>query len=341
MRTQSCTGLAAALSLVLVASCEQRRAGPPTAPTLAVAGEPVGIEAFPWSEPVWLGPVINSPARDWRPRLAPNGLSLYFHSNRGGTYDIWVSHRAGPNCPWQAPVNLGAPVNTPGNDANAEFTPDGRTMFFSSTGHGGFGGSDIFVTHRADPNDDFGWETPVNLGPDVNTADDESDPAYVPTEDGGALYYDVTKGGNPATSDIYRVLVTRDGVTRGPATLVSELSVPGIPDDAPTVRTDGREIIFWSGGAAGTRPGSVGLADLWVSTRRSVNDPWSPPRNLGTPVNSPLAELSASLSPDGRTLFFTVGGVRNGQGLGLQDMWMSTRGPSGDAADGNAAHCGS
>ena len=82
----------------------------------------------------------------------------------------------------------------------------------------------------------------------------------------------------------------------GPAVLVQELSLPGIADGAMTVRADGRELIFWSGGAAASRPGTVGLADLWVSNRNSVNDAWSIPRNLGLPVNTPFAELSATLS---------------------------------------------
>jgi len=79
----------------------------------------------------------------------------------------------------------------------------------------------------------------------------------------------------------------------------------------------------------------VGLADLWVSTRQSVNDPWSAPRDLGTPVNSEFAELSATLSQDGRTLFFTAAAGRGG--LGLQDLWMSTRGPraADDDQDGD------
>ena len=65
-----------------------------------------------------------------------------------------------------------------------------------------------------------------------------------------------------------------------------------------------------------------------MSTRGSVNDAWSAPRNLDRPVNSEFAELSATLSHDGRTLFFTAAQQRGG--LGLQDMWMSTRGPGGD-----------
>ncbi len=195
------------------------------------------------------------------------------------------------------------------------------------------------MARRANTNDDFGWGEPVNLGPDVNTALHEANPEYVAAEDGGTLYFDRSEGADPAVGDLYRVSLTRDGQTGGPAVLVSELSAPGIADASPAVRADGRELIFWSGGAAASRPGGVGLADLWASTRQSVNDPWSEPRDLGGPLNSKFAELSATLSQDGKTLFFTAAAGRGG--LGLQDMWMSTRGPSAGAEGGKAASCGS
>lgn len=335
------------LSLVLLPACRAERGEPPTAPALTAlerdgdAVDPTGRDAFPWSEPVWLGPVVNSAARDWRPTLSPNGLSLYFHSNRIpgslGAFDIWVSRRSSPQCPWQAPVDLGPPVNTAQGDGDAELSPDGLTLFFASSGHGGYGDADIFMSRRSDPDDDFGWGEPVNLGPDVNTSAHEGNPSFVVNEDGGTLYFD-RGGGPPFTGDIYRVRLSRDGVTGGPAALVTELSAPGIADGGATVRGDGRELIFWSGGVEGSRPGSVGLADLWVSTRQSVNDPWSAPRNLGRPVNSGTAELTSTLSRDGRMLFITAAAARGG--LGLQDMWMSTRGPSAGAEIGNAASCG-
>ncbi len=329
-------------ALLLLLACDIKHEKLPSEPVFGVA-DVHGRDAFAWSEPVWLGPVVNSSARDWKPSLSPHGLSLYFHSNRPGGlggFDIWVSRRAGPNCPWQAPVDLGSPVNTPRDDGDANFTPDGHVLFFSSDeGHGGAGAGDIFMARRVDPNDDFGWGEPVNLGPDVNTALHEGNPEYVAAEDGGTLYFDRSVGAIPSTVDIYRVGLTRDGQTRGPAVLVSELSAPGIADASPAVRADGRELIFWSGGADGSRPGGVGLADLWVSTRQSVNDPWSEPRDLGTPLNSRFAELSVTLSQDGRTLFFTAAAARGG--LGLQDMWMSTRGPSGEHDDESASQCGS
>src|SRR5207244_866529 len=67
-----------------------------------------------WSEPVNLGPIVNSSANDANAALSPDEHALYFVSNRtggvGGT-DIWVSRRQCLRCPWETPVNPGAPVN--------------------------------------------------------------------------------------------------------------------------------------------------------------------------------------------------------------------------------------
>lgn len=349
LRTRRVVVLPVLFSGFLLGACTNERVELPSEPERVAAtlmsgpaANLVGRDAFTWSEPVWLGPVVNSPARDLRPVLSSDGHRLYFHSNRNGGlggFDIWVSRRAGPGCPWEIPANLGPPLNTARDDGDPAFTPDGRVVFYSSDeGHGGAGRGDILISRRTHPHDDFAWEQPVNLGPHVNTDAHESNPAYVAAENGGTLYFVRSARGIPANSDIYKVSVTRDGQTRGPAVIVTELSEPApIGDNAMTVRADGRELIFWSGGAVGVRPGSVGLADLWVSTRRSVNDAWSAPRNLGRPVNSQFADLSATLSHDGRTLFFTSAEQRGG--LGLQDMWMSTRGPSGSDADAADKNC--
>ena len=82
----------------------------------------------------------------------------------------------------------------------------------------------------------------------------------------------------------------------------------------------------------GTRTGSVGLADLWVSTRQRAKDRWSAPTNVGRPVNSEFAEIEPGLSHNGRTLLFSASQARGG--IGLQDIWMSTREGSAEAASG-------
>ena len=119
--------------------------------------------------------------------------------------------------------------------------------------------------------------------------------------------------------------VTRSGTPIGDAVLVEELNDPLAQDQGMTIRRDGRELIFWSGSQPVARPGGLGLSDIWVTTRRNGNDPWSTPQNIGVPVNSSLGDLVPVLSPDGRTLFFSSNTGRNGLGLGMTDIWMSTR----------------
>jgi hypothetical protein len=278
---------------------------------------------------VRLGPPIDSPeANEQGPALSPDGLALYFTSNRAGGFggtDIWVSHRACEACPWQEPVNLGPTINSVAGDGQPTFATDPHVMFFNSARPGGHGGADLYVSRRTDPNDDFGWGPPVNLGPLVNTADNEAGAEYVERELGrdAVLYFN--RGIIMLQrADIYAAPVTRDGMVLDIAAPVSELNDPTVNDGGVAVRRDGREIIFWSN--RNSPPDRV-QGDLFVSTRANVHREWSTPENLGAPVNSVVFdEIAASLSNDGRTLLIvrTMPG-----GAGGLHLWMSTRTPSG------------
>jgi len=275
-----------------------------------------------WSAPVNLGPVVNSPFADRAPELSPDGLSLYFASNRPGGFgatDIYVARRAGPDQPWGPPANLGAVINTPGIDAPGHLSRDGHRLYFTSGRAGGFGSNDIWVSWRVNTNDDFAWETPVNLGPEVNSAGFEGGitlrlpELYVASDrvaPGGALHIFLSALG--------------PGGTFGPAVLVEELSSEG-NDLRPTIRFDGRELFLSS-----DRPGSAaGSQDIWVTTRPAFGAPWSTPINLGLPVNTEANEAQPSLSADGRTLLFTAD--RPG-GSGRDDLYMTTRESGGRTA---------
>lgn len=314
--------LASLAQVALLLACETE-SPLPSEPAPGIAGHAFFADQSPWSEPVHLGAVVNSPFAELKPALSRDELSLYFGSNRPdglGAFDIWVSQRACLDCPWGPPTNLGPPINGSDNGGQPSLSKDGHLLFFSSNRAGGFGGEDIWMSRRADPKDDFGWGPPVNLGPDVNTLANENGPSYVKAAEGSHanLYFS-----RAPELNIYYVPITRHGESRGPAVLVSELSDPAGGPRSPTVRADGRELIFW---ASATR-GGLGLADLWVSTRHSVHDPWSTPQNLGRPVNSEFGELEPGLSHDGRALVFSASQTRGG--VGLNDLWMSTRTPMG------------
>lgn len=99
-----------------------------------------------WSEPENLGPVINTKGTEMAPFIHPDGKTLYFSSDTHigmGGYDLFVSRR-NEEGEWSEPVNLGYPINTPGDEINFIVAADGHTALISSIREGGFGGYDIY-----------------------------------------------------------------------------------------------------------------------------------------------------------------------------------------------------
>src|SRR6266568_5669998 len=218
MTTAPIHKLTAVLPLVLLVACGTDSA----APRLAADLQPsFSLTTAEWSTPVNVGAPVNSAAGEMNATLSPDELSLYFTSDRaggnGGT-DIWISQRECVGCPWQTPVNAGAPLNSPNADAGPRFSDDGHLLFFQSDRPGGVGLGDIYLTRRNNPNDDFAWGDSVLLGGDVNTATGNEQAAdYLQSaEDGSAnLYFNRQTATTPP--DIYYASVSRNGETRGPA----------------------------------------------------------------------------------------------------------------------------
>jgi hypothetical protein len=281
-----------------------------------------------WSAAVNLGPVVNSASEDAPGSISRDGLSLYLSSPRpavGNTgNDIWVSRRVSVNAPWESPENLGPTVNAPGsvNDQAPTVSLDGHRLFFVSNRPGGFGGNDIYVSRRRDKRDDFGWEAPVNLGGEVNTAAGEGGPAYFEDEATGTitLFFQSGRPGGLGGNDIYASTLLPDG-TFGAPVLVRELSSP-FNDQRPTIRRDGLEIFLASDRPG---PGTLGGMDIWVATRASTSDPWSTPVNLGPAVNSVNFDGGPALSFDATTLYFTSANRPENVGGPRFDIWMTTR----------------
>ena len=318
MRTPSTAILQLAVAVTLFLGCDTQKDGVIVEPRLS------SFANSEWSAPVNIGAPVNTSFNEQGPTLSNDGLSLYFGSDRQpggvGGFDIWVSRRACTDCPWGAPENLGPVVNSSAAETGPSLSVDGHLLFFRSTRVGGQG--DVYLSRRANPKDDFGWGPPVALGPGVNTAAEEAGAEYLQSAEDGIANLYFNRAVPPAGADLYRASVTRDGETRGPAELIAELSHPVATDQGPTLRNDGREILFFS-----NRPGSA-ATDIWRSTRRSVHHPWAAPVNAGIPPNSAAFEQQPNLADQGRTLLFASN--RSPGGFGGTDIWMSTRTPSGN-----------
>src|SRR5262245_44051387 len=159
----------------------------------------------------------------------------------------------------------------------------------------------IWAAHRQDKDDDFGWETPVNLGPIVNSLQNDDGPTYFEDETGAvSLYFNSQRPGGLGDYDIYVSHATGDEhLSFGPATNVATINSPR-RDTRTTISRDGLELFITS-----TRVGSVSDAtgtpslDIWVSTRATTADPWDTPVNVGAPFNTPANDGAPSLSFDG------------------------------------------
>ncbi len=109
----------------------------------------------PWSTPVNLGPEVNTGYLDEQPFISPDGLSLFFVSDRPGRYtsevDIWVTTRETVSESWSTPVNLGPTVNGPDSgSSNFPYTSaDSSVLYFTAFNRpGGYGRYDL-------------WEVPI------------------------------------------------------------------------------------------------------------------------------------------------------------------------------------
>lgn len=130
-----------------------------------------------WSNPINLGEPANSRYWESNPVMSPTGDMIYFTSNRPnglGGKDIWCVQVYIDDYGYLKTYNpqpLGKPINTDKDEFAPFIHADNHTLYFSSDGHKGLGGQDIFRSVRSD---DGTWSTPENLGYPINTHGDES-----------------------------------------------------------------------------------------------------------------------------------------------------------------------
>jgi WD40 repeat protein len=284
----------------------------------ATTGETGDSPAFsPWSEPVNLGPLVNSPATENTPCISRDGLSLYFTSLRPGPFgttgDLYVSQRRTTADAWGTPVNLGPNINSTNLEYWPTLSPDGHRLYFGVfVNHDGNNNYDLYVSRRHDKNDDFGWEPAVPVA-ELNTPD-FNDVAldFFEDEATGRLmaYFTSNRLG---TGDLFMTWL-QDDDTFAPPVPVIELNTT-LQERLATIRRDGLEVFFNRG------PGNAGTAigPIWTATRSSTFSPWSEPVVVPAPINVGPVDLAPRLSFDGTELYFASN--RGGQ----QDIWVSTR----------------
>jgi len=152
-----------------------------------------------WDEPKLI-PLSPDSSTVGQPAISADGKTLYFVSDMAGGQggkDIWMTTMDPKSKEWGTPVNLGPKINTPEDEMFPYSTSDG-TLYFSSKGHIGMGGLDIFKTKMTGN----AWDEPVNMRYPVNSsADDFAFVVDETTGDKGFLSSDRESG--KGSDDIY------------------------------------------------------------------------------------------------------------------------------------------
>lgn len=169
-----------------------------------------------WQKAVNAGPPLNTRQNEGAQSLSSNGAYMFFTAcerpSGSGSCDLYFSALNEGN--WSEPVNLGSPVNTSGWESQPSISSDGKTLFFSSSRPGGFGGKDLWLSSLNEKNL---WTKPLNLGVKINTDGDEMSPFI--HFDGKTLYFASDGRAGMGGFDIYMTRMNADSSWTEPQNL--------------------------------------------------------------------------------------------------------------------------
>jgi len=192
----------------------------------------------PWGTPSLVNEVSTLDG-ETTPKVSPDGLALYFSSNRAGTlggYDIWVSTRASRTDPWSAPTQV-VQLSSNVGDTGAAVDASGVRLVLSSTRNGS---SDLFLATRATVQDP--WSTPVPIN-EANSLSGDADPFLA--NGGLTLMFISDRPGGMGLDDLY--LAERFSLADpfNAPVLLPELNSPETEED-PWITDDLRHVVFTS-----------------------------------------------------------------------------------------------
>ncbi|MCU4175733.1 hypothetical protein [Carboxylicivirga sp. N1Y90] len=261
-----------------------------------------------------LGQAINSEYDEHSPVISADESTIVFTSNRQGTgsytsgdglfYEdihqaIWREGK------WIPAMNIGAKINTDGNDATCSLSADGRTLIIYR--NDGLSGNLYFSNYTKD-----GWSTPEKFPKPINTDHAETHGSL--SYDGNTLVFASDRPKGFGGSDIYISRKLPNGqwgkvMNAGPTINTVE------NEESPFLSHDERTLFFASMGHK-----SMGGYDIFKSKILNEEDKkWSEPQNIGYPINTPADDLFYSPTSDGQRVYFAS---ERAGGFGRSDIYL-------------------
>ncbi|MES2447475.1 MAG: OmpA family protein [Bacteroidota bacterium] len=257
-------------------------------------------------EPINMGFYINSANRDYFPALTADGETIIFSRVVNNNEDFYTSTKK--NNQWQQAQSLSNQINTPNyNEGAQSISPDGKYLFFTGCNRpDGLGRCDIYVSRK----EGLAWGKAINLGKNINSEYWESQPSISP--DGSTLYFVSNRPGGMGSYDIWKSLLNDGGQWSLPVNLGDKINTP-YDENTPFIHADGKTLYFASNGWPG-----FGDKDIFYS-RLDESGKFSPPKNLGYPINTFNEEIGLIVTADGSEGLFSSN-IKDG-GFGDLDIY--------------------
>jgi len=253
-------------------------------------------------EPINMGENINSEYNDYWPSLSADESVMvitrllpideaYPNSYMNSQEDFYVSnYREGV---WQPVEDAGAPLNTGNNEGAQSISSDGSLMVFTGCNRkDGYGLCDLYYSELQGDK----WTVPRNLGSGVNTTFGEKQPSL--SSDGRILYFVSNRNDGLGRYDVWISFKQDDGSWGSPVNAGDSINTPD-DEHSPFIHPDNQTLYFSSDGWPG-----LGMFDIFL-TRKTSDSTWSPPMNLGYPINTNGNEEGLIVNAKGQTAYYS------------------------------------
>jgi len=249
---------------------------------------------------------VNSPYKEIKPLISPQGDVLYFSrqnhpDNVGGVddvEDIWYSERNPNTGDWEVAKNIGPPLNNDGPNFISSITPDGNTAILllgNRYGKNGKMTAGVSISTKTSE----GWENPTSL--DIkNDYNISPKVGYYLANNRKILMMAVQRKDTRGDRDIYVSFLQGDNSWSEPKNLGSTVNSAS-EDSSPFLAPDDKTLYFSSKGFSG-----YGGADIYVTRRLDDTwENWSEPENLGPGINSTSDDKFFNIDPKGEQAYFS------------------------------------
>ena len=257
-----------------------------------------------WTAPEKLGPEVNSEGHESFPRVSADGKRMWFQRDSW----LWISERESPGKPWQTAKRVTNAFQPPGAMSDMFVSRDELTWMFATWTDPEL----VRIMESTRPSREAPWPTPRDLG-------EISIHSHFPvmTDDGLTLYFDRNFRTNEGDEICVATRPDREAAWSHPVRLPAPVNTAA--DERPLwISKDQKSLMFFAQLEPRT---SSRQWDLFLTTRRSLTEPWQEPISFGPGINTEAFEASAWLSDDGRELIF----AREVPGQINSDLFVSRR----------------